>query len=183
MARLFANSGSAQVTFERPRLPPAFARLAWSNLAAQCSEQMALAAATIVAVLLFDADGAQTGLLQTAQTLPFLILSLPAGVLADRVSRRGLMVAAEAALRGRSVPDDFDAWFLHPAHGDPRLRAATAQGAAGGRGVSLVRLGRRWTPVSRDGPRRRMEGNSERWGTMLLAASDVVVGRIEDPLH
>lgn len=71
-------------------------RLAWSNLAAQCAEQMALAAATIVAVLLFNAGGEETGLLQTAQTLPFLLLSLPAGVLADRISRRGLMVAAEA---------------------------------------------------------------------------------------
>jgi predicted MFS family arabinose efflux permease len=79
------------------RLPASFLRLAWSNLAAQCSEQMALAAGTIVAVLLFNAGGAQTGLLQTAQTLPFLLLSLPAGVLADRFSRRGLMVVAEAA--------------------------------------------------------------------------------------
>src|SRR5579872_1949308 len=79
------------------RLSSSFIRLAWSNLAAQCSEQMALAAATIVAVLSLNADGAETGLLQTAQTLPFLLLSLPLGVVADRVSRRGLMVAAEAA--------------------------------------------------------------------------------------
>jgi predicted MFS family arabinose efflux permease len=71
-------------------------RLAWSNLAAQSSEQMALAASTIAAVLLFSADGVQSGLLQTAQTLPFLLLSLPAGVLTDRVSRRGLMAGAEA---------------------------------------------------------------------------------------
>jgi predicted MFS family arabinose efflux permease len=80
---------------EGDRLPAAFLRLAWSNLAAQCSEQMALAAAGLVCVLLFNADGAETGLLQTVQTLPFLLLSLPAGVLADRVSRRGLMAAAE----------------------------------------------------------------------------------------
>lgn len=79
------------------RLNGAFVRLAWSNLSAQCSEQMALAAGTIVAVLALGADGAATGLLQTAQTLPFLVLSLPAGVIADRVSRRGLMVGAEAA--------------------------------------------------------------------------------------
>ena len=83
--------------FPPRRLSGAFTRLAWSNLSAQCSEQMALAAATIVAVLALGADGAQTGLLQTAQTLPFLVLSLPAGVLADRVSRRSLMVGAEAA--------------------------------------------------------------------------------------
>lgn len=36
-----------------------------------------------------------TGLLQTAQTLPFLLLSIPAGVFADRVSRRRLMVGGE----------------------------------------------------------------------------------------
>ncbi|RSE74832.1 MFS transporter, partial [Achromobacter denitrificans] len=80
-----------------PALPAAFRRLAASNLAAQFSEQMALAAAPLVAVLALGASAAQTGYLQTAQTLPFLLLSLPAGVLADRVSRRTLMTAAESA--------------------------------------------------------------------------------------
>ncbi|CAB3625320.1 MFS transporter [Achromobacter pestifer] len=78
-----------------PALPSAFRRLAASNLAAQFSEQMALAAAPLVAVLALGATAAQTGYLQTAQTLPFLLLSLPAGVLADRMSRRILMTAAE----------------------------------------------------------------------------------------
>jgi predicted MFS family arabinose efflux permease len=76
-------------------LPPAFRRLSWSNLAAQFSEQVALAAAPLVAVLLLGASAAEAGLLQTAQTLPFLLLSIPAGVLADRVSRRWLMAGAE----------------------------------------------------------------------------------------
>jgi predicted MFS family arabinose efflux permease len=76
-------------------LPPAFRRLSWSNLAAQLSEQVALAAAPLVAVLLLGAGAAEAGLLQTAQTLPFLLLSLPAGVLADRMSRRWLMAGAE----------------------------------------------------------------------------------------
>ncbi|WP_454694992.1 MFS transporter [Achromobacter aegrifaciens] len=76
-------------------LPSAFRRLAASNLAAQFSEQMALAAAPLVAVLALGASAAETGYLQTAQTLPFLLLSLPAGVLADRMSRRALMTAAE----------------------------------------------------------------------------------------
>ncbi len=80
-----------------PALPPAFRRLAASNLAAQFSEQIALAAAPLVAVLALGAGAAQTGYLQTAQTLPFLLLSLPAGVLADRMSRRALMTAAECA--------------------------------------------------------------------------------------
>lgn len=80
-----------------PVLPAAFRRLAASNLAAQCSEQIALAAAPLVAVLALGANAAQTGYLQTAQTLPFLLLSLPAGVLADRIARRTLMTAAECA--------------------------------------------------------------------------------------
>jgi predicted MFS family arabinose efflux permease len=77
-------------------LPASFIRIAWSNLAAQFSEQVALAAAPLVAVLALGVDAAGTGLLQTAQTLPFLLLSIPAGVLADRSSQRRLMVGSEA---------------------------------------------------------------------------------------
>lgn len=83
-------------------LPAAFRRLAASNLAAQFSEQMALAAAPLVAVLTLGATAAQTGALQAAQTLPFLLLSLPAGVLADRMSRKALMTGAEC-VRGASL--------------------------------------------------------------------------------
>ena len=85
-----------------PALPAAFNRLAWSNLAAQSAEQIGLAAAPLVAVLTLGAGAGETGLLQTAQTLPFLLLSFPAGVLADRTSRRQLMAGAEA-LRALSL--------------------------------------------------------------------------------
>ncbi len=77
-------------------LPSAFNRLAWSNLAAQSAEQVALAAAPMIAVFALGAGAGETGLLQTAQTLPFLVLSVPAGVLADRMSRPRLMAGAEA---------------------------------------------------------------------------------------
>ena len=77
-------------------LPSTFNRLAWSNLAAQSAEQVALAAAPIVAVLLLGAGEGQTGLLQTALTLPFVLFAIPAGLLADRLSRRWLMTGAEA---------------------------------------------------------------------------------------
>ena len=79
-----------------PRLPPTFNRLAWSNLAAQSAEQIALAAAPIVAVLLLGVGEGRTGLLQTALTLPFILFAIPAGLLADRISRRWLMAGAEA---------------------------------------------------------------------------------------
>ncbi|WP_375314284.1 MFS transporter [Bradyrhizobium sp. A5] len=79
-----------------PRLPDTFSRLAWSNLAAQSAEQIALAAAPIVAVLTLGVAEGQTGLLQTALTLPFVLFAIPAGLLADRISRRSLMAGAEA---------------------------------------------------------------------------------------
>ena len=77
------------------RLSSSFAALAWANLAAQSAEQLCLAAVPIVAVLLLGAGPGQVGALATAQSLPFLLLSIPLGLLADRYSRRGLMVWAE----------------------------------------------------------------------------------------
>jgi len=82
--------------FETPRLPATFNRLAWSNLAAQSAEQIALAAAPIVAVLMLGVAEGETGLLQTALTLPFILFAIPAGLLTDRASRRKLMAGAEA---------------------------------------------------------------------------------------
>src|SRR5258707_15845184 len=79
-----------------PRLPDTFSRLAWSNLAAQSAEQIALAAAPIVAVLSLGVGEGQTGLLQTALTLPFVLFAIPAGLLTDRIPRRSLMARAAA---------------------------------------------------------------------------------------
>ena len=77
------------------RLPPSFAALAGANLAAQSAEQISLAAVPIVAVLALGAGAGEIGTLATAQTLPFLLLSIPMGLLADRSSRRRLMVVCE----------------------------------------------------------------------------------------
>ncbi len=90
------------MTFATPALPRPFRDLAWSNLAAQSAEQISLAAVPMIAVLALDAGPAETGFLAAAQTLPFLLLSIPTGILADRVSRRRLMIAAEA-LRALSL--------------------------------------------------------------------------------
>jgi predicted MFS family arabinose efflux permease len=88
--------GDAVPTHAAIHLPAAFRRLAWSNLAAQSAEQIGLAAAPIVAVLALGAGAGETGMLQTAQTLPFLLFAIPAGLLTDRVSRSRLMAVAEA---------------------------------------------------------------------------------------
>ncbi|MBS0547188.1 MAG: MFS transporter [Proteobacteria bacterium] len=81
-------------------LPATFNRLVWSNLVAQSAEQIALAAAPIVAVLLLGAGEGATGALQTALTLPFVLFAIPAGLMADRMKRRRLMAAAEALRAG-----------------------------------------------------------------------------------
>src|SRR5258708_21391205 len=73
----------------------AFTRLAWSNLAAQAAEQVGLAAALLVAVLGLGAGEGAVGILQTAQTLPFLVMAIPAGVLADRMSPARLVAWPE----------------------------------------------------------------------------------------
>jgi predicted MFS family arabinose efflux permease len=83
-------------------LPRPFANLAWSNLAAQSAEQLSLAAVPLVAVLALGAGAGEIGTLAAVQTLPFLLLSIPMGVLADRLPRRRLMIAAEG-LRALSL--------------------------------------------------------------------------------
>jgi predicted MFS family arabinose efflux permease len=84
------------------QLSSTFRRLAWSNLAAQSAEQIGLAATPIVAVIALGAGTAEIGVLQTAQTLPFVLFAIPAGLLADRLSRRTVMAGAEA-LRALSL--------------------------------------------------------------------------------
>jgi len=83
-------------------LPRTFHTLAGANLAAQAAEQVSLAAVPIVAVMALNAGPGEIGLLNTAQSLPFLLLSIPLGLLADRASRRRLMAWAEA-LRALSL--------------------------------------------------------------------------------
>ncbi len=83
-------------------LPRSFTALAGSNLAAQSAEQLSLAAVPLVAVLALGAGPGEIGTLAAVQTLPFLLLSMPLGLLADRVSRRRLMVWAEG-LRALSL--------------------------------------------------------------------------------
>ena len=76
-------------------LPPAFHKLAISNLMAQSAEQLTLAAVPIVAVLTLQAGPGQIGLIAAVQSLPFLLFSIPMGLLADRMSRKKLMLLSE----------------------------------------------------------------------------------------
>lgn len=73
-----------------------FSKVAYSNLFAQMSEQIALAVTPLVAVLLLNASASDTAWLQMLQTLPFLIVSPFIGIVVDRYSARNLMIYSEA---------------------------------------------------------------------------------------
>jgi MFS family permease len=79
---------------------PAFNRLWFANLAAHGAEQLSLAALPLMAALALGATPQEMGALGAAQTLPYLLLSLLAGLWADRWPRHWLMAGAEA---GRSL--------------------------------------------------------------------------------
>ena len=76
-------------------LPRSFHALAGANLAAQSAEQLSLAAVPLVAVLALGAGPGEIGMLAAVQALPFLLLAIPLGLAADRMSRRRLMLWAE----------------------------------------------------------------------------------------
>ena len=78
-----------------PPLPAAFHRLSHANLAAQAAEQLSLATVPLVAVLLLGSSVGDMGLLTAMGTLPYLLLSLPLGALADRMPRQRLMLLGE----------------------------------------------------------------------------------------
>ncbi|RYF22601.1 MAG: MFS transporter [Comamonadaceae bacterium] len=84
------------------QLPRSIATLTGANLVAQSAEQLSLAAVPMVAVLLLNAGPGDIGLLAAVQTLPFLLLSLPLGLMVDRLPRRRLMMLAEV-LRAASL--------------------------------------------------------------------------------
>jgi predicted MFS family arabinose efflux permease len=123
-------------THAPPPAPNALATLTWTNLAAQSAEQVSLAAVPIVAVIALNAGPGEIGALSTAQTLPFLLLSIPAGMLADRWSRTRLMIAAEW-LRALSLLGLL-ALVLGDALSLPLLALLGFVGAAGTVGFSVA---------------------------------------------
>ncbi|MWN04781.1 MFS transporter [Gilliamella sp. Pas-s95] len=70
-------------------------KISYSNLCAQFSEQIIIAALPIIAVLSIHASASETAFIQMINTLPFLLLSIPMGIIADKVSRKKLMIVIE----------------------------------------------------------------------------------------
>lgn len=105
-------------------LPVPFQRLALSNLAALSAEQIGLAVTPLFAVLTLGASAGQTGFLQTAQTLPFLLRRASAG--------RGGRDDRRRALWDRGVRMGGRGRLRDPGGRDRAVRRVAAHAASGG---------------------------------------------------
>ena len=97
--------------------------------------QVSLVALPLVAVLVLHVGPLELGVLAALETLPYLVLALPAGVFVDRADRRWTMIACDL---GRAVV--LLGTALAIAHGRGLDRAAVRR-RAGGRLVERVLLG------------------------------------------
>ncbi len=76
------------------RSPSAFARLFATAGLVQAADQIALAALPVTAVLVMGAGPGLVGALVAAQTAAWLLVSLPAGVVVDRLPKRRVLLIA-----------------------------------------------------------------------------------------
>lgn len=84
-----------------PPPPSAFARLFATAGLVQAADQIALAALPVTAILVLGAGPGLVGALVAAQTAAWLLISLPAGVVVDRLpKRRVLLIALTLSLLG-----------------------------------------------------------------------------------
>jgi len=77
-----------------PPPPSAFARLFATAGLVQAADQIALAALPVTAVLVLGAGPGLVGALVAAQTAAWLLVSLPAGVVVDRLPKRRVLLVA-----------------------------------------------------------------------------------------
>ncbi|MDP9418518.1 MAG: MFS transporter [Actinomycetota bacterium] len=72
-----------------------FRRYWIGNATSSLGTSVTLVALPLVALVELDATSSQVGLVRAAEFLPFFLLTLPVGLLADRSRRRPLMIAAD----------------------------------------------------------------------------------------
>ncbi|MGH3384495.1 MAG: MFS transporter [Nocardioidaceae bacterium] len=74
---------------------PNFRRLWLGSTASWFGSEIGELAIPLLAIITLSASAAEVGLLRTAQFLPFLLATLPLGLLVDRRARRPLMITAD----------------------------------------------------------------------------------------
>ncbi|MFB7471739.1 MFS transporter [Kitasatospora sp. NPDC056184] len=106
MAGTGARTAAATTAALPPDPPPAlwrqrnFAALWSAHTVSQFGTQLSFFVLPVLALTTVGATPGQLGLVSAAETLPFLLVGLPAGALLDRWDRRRVMVVADA---GRAV--------------------------------------------------------------------------------
>lgn len=113
-----------------PGLGRGFGWLWYSVTAGSVGAQIGAFVLPTTAVLLFGASSGQVGVVNAASTAAYPVLGLFAGVLADRVSRRRLMIVAETIRAAAFAWLPIAAWFGVLGIAD-LIAAALMVGAAG----------------------------------------------------
>jgi MFS family permease len=94
------------------RRHPDFLRLWAGETISVIGSQVTLLAVPFIAITLLHASTFEVGLLTAVETLPFLLVGLPAGAVIDRVRRRPVMIVADlgraAALTSIPIAHAFD---------------------------------------------------------------------------
>jgi MFS family permease len=75
--------------------PDAFGALWFGQTVSAVGTQVSMVALPLIAVLGLGAGPLELGLLAALETVPYLVLSLPAGVIVDRVDRRSTMIVCD----------------------------------------------------------------------------------------
>jgi MFS family permease len=98
----------------RRRGDRAFRALWVGQSVSQLGSQVSLVVLPLIAAVTLGASAFQVGLLAALETLPYLLVSLPAGMLADRVERRRLLITADVgrALVLLAIPGAYLAGVL-----------------------------------------------------------------------
>src|SRR5688572_23749964 len=79
---------------------PGFLKLWTAQTVSQFGTQISFLAIPLVAISFLNASPFEVGLLGTAEFLPFILFSLPAGAWVDRLRRRPILIGADV---GRAV--------------------------------------------------------------------------------
>jgi MFS family permease len=75
----------------------AFGALWFGQTVSALGTQVSMVALPLIAVLVLRVQPFELGILAALETLPYLVLSLPAGVFVDRTDRRRVMIVCDAA--------------------------------------------------------------------------------------
>jgi len=111
-------TATTPVQTPRPTAPslwrhPDFLKLWVGDTISQFGSQITFLAIPLTAAVLLGATPFEMGLLGTIEMLPFLLISLPAGVWVDRLPRRRILISGDL-VRAVALGTIPGVWFMRP---------------------------------------------------------------------